>query len=396
MSLIILFILLYIFKKKLTNIDSKIVPMFVGFIIIYVIYLFQMWNYNQNILGWEHGIAGSDMLNFFEAASLIKDKDTYLLGWHFSSGFSGIGYRLYAYFVYIMLYLPIIISIDVNIFIMLVCQQIMVMIGVLNVFEFYSVRFENDKKRSWIIIPILLLNFCLPYTSNRLLRDNFIFFLMSYLLIVQIRVKDRFYSSVLSIVIIFLLFIIRSYTIIVSVPLYILNKNQKKSLLISILVTILLLLLPLYYHYIPLVHKGISYKGADLFEILKWILTPNYFNQLKLIINSNSNYLDINTFTYFLISIWNMFFIPISILPLFKNNRKKLDLYTLAIGIINVAIIYSVVYGGLMEPRHKVMAIINQSILSANGFKYIYSKKIILMAYISIVILVLTIPIFVF
>ena len=155
-------------------------------------------------------------------------------------------------------------------------------------------------------------------------------------------------------------------------------------------------MLPLYYYYIPLVHKGISYKGADLFEILKWILTPNYFHQLKLIINSNSNYLDIDTLTYFLISIWNMLFIPISILSLFKNNIKKIDLYTLAIGIINVAIIYSIVYGGLMEPRHKVMSIINQSILSADGFKYIYSKKIILMAYISIVILVLTIPVFVF
>ena len=91
-----------------------------------------------------------------------------------------------------------------------------------------------------------------------------------------------------------------------------------------------------------------------------------------------------------------MLFIPISILSLFKNNIKKIDLYTLAIGIINVAIIYSIVYGGLMEPRHKVMSIINQSILSADGFKYIYSKKIILMAYISIVILVLTIPVFVF
>lgn len=396
MAIIILSLILVLFIKRINQENVKTQKVVYLFLFLYLMFLIAYWYTMQSVYGWKYGIAGSDMLRYFEGANMIKDGYSYGLKsiYWFNRDISGLsyyGYIMYLYFIYFIIYLPQIFTPDVGIFLIKFIQILLMLLSAINIKRYYiNIMDNNDikiNKNSNIIIIIILTFIGIPFTAIRLLRDTFLFYIITEILIINERRISNIIKNIIFCLLSLLLLIIRSYSLIIVVPLYFLSKkNDKKSTVISLIICIGVTILPLVLRFIPVnLFGGFFISEFGLIEIsyvnlLRFIFTPTISTTVKGLINSNNlisnyegGYLPI---IYFLVSVWIIFFIIIIIAGCFKlfNKNKKL-FYNLIINIINISLIYSFIYGGNNEPRHKIMLLIPLSIIIAYYYDTFRARK---------------------
>jgi hypothetical protein len=130
---------------------------------------------------------------------------------------------------------------------------------------------------------------------------------------------------------------------------------------------------------------GIRLPQIDLSErlvgIAKFILSPDIIDSYKSL-RFPSNYIEIGylPIIYFILSIWNAIFLPVSLFGLLINKNNRLLSLICFLIVLAYGLIISGAYLGTNEPRHKLLIILPITILIAKGLEaiyyYLFYKKI--------------------
>lgn len=366
MGLLITGIIFILFLKYIQNKDGDTQRAILGsFVVLFISSLVLNW-YLEYIMGWEYGIPGADLKDYFNAArALSSGVHLNQLGnirWCFELKISNVGYILYAVFIRLIAFTPTIISIRFSLQMVYLIQIIISLIACDNISEFFE---PDNKKNKKILFIILALNAGVMQQSSILMRDMWIVFFVSLLM----RECKKRESSILK-CIIYIVFatLLRSYTVILTIPIFLWYGLNKEKLAIRgcIVLTVFFLgatsVLTILAKYRFGILWDVNYK-INIFRIIKAFLYPNPISQVKNIMSGtelNQQIVGGNcAFIYFGLSIWNILVYPFAVYGFIKGlkGNKKGELYFWLLNIVNVMILYEIFYSSVSEPRHKLMYI---------------------------------------
>ena len=365
-----------IFLKKL---DTKAKKNLVVALIVVLIYSLFLNFYLENIMGWKYGIPGADLKHYFDAAKSLhngRSVDSLKYIWNvFDNKISHSGYMIYVYFIYFVSFFPVIISYGFSIKLVYFIQCIISVLSAYNVACF----FEDDNKYKYNVFWAFLLNIGILEMSSVLMRDIWIVFFISLLLIESKKEKSSIIKSFLFIIGAFL---IRNYTLLITIPIFVayILKKRKAAIVISGVFFLIFffgqsLIQQLAQWAIILWDYNFKF---DVNNIFKFLFYPNPVNQVENTLKGlDMHYHAIhggNTFwQYLLLSIWNLVIYPFSIYGIYMNIKKRenLDWVIWILIIMNIVLIYSVFYNGISEPRHKLMILYSMMYFYDYGIKNI-------------------------
>ena len=241
-------------------------------------------------------------------------------------------------------------------------QIIISLIACDNISEFFE---PDNKKNKKILFIILALNTGVMQQSSILMRDMWIVFFVSLLMH---ECKERESSILKCIIYIVFATLLRSYTVILTIPIFLWYGLNKKKLAIRgcIVLTVFFLGATSALTILAKNRLGIlwdvNYK-INIFRIIKAFLYPNPISQVKNMMSGtefNQQIVGGNcAFIYFGLSIWNILVYPFAVYGFIKGlkGKKKGELYFWLLNIVNVMILYEIFYSSVSEPRHKLMYI---------------------------------------
>ena len=336
-----------------------------SFVVLFIFSLVLNW-YLEYVMGWEYGIPGADLQNYFEAAKALSNGVSLSqlgnIKWCFEPKISNVGYILYAVFIRLIAFTPTIISIRFSLQMVYLIQIIISLIACDNISEFFE---PDNKKNKKILFIILALNTGVMQQSSILMRDMWIVFFVSLLMH---ECKERESSILKCIIYIVFATLLRSYTVILTIPIFLWYGLNKKKLAIRgcIVLTVVFLgatsmLAILAKHRFGMLWN-VNYK-INFFRIIKAFLYPNPISQVKNMMSGaefNQQIVGGNcAFIYFGLSIWNILVYPFAVYGFIKGlkGNKKGELYFWLLNIVNVMILYEIFYSSVSEPRHKLMYI---------------------------------------
>jgi len=380
MAIIILIALIFIYYKKYLGESKKITAISVFFLIIYLVFMFLYWNFCYSVLGWKYGITGSDMLNYFERAENLY------YGWQVKNPYGDIsnpqiyGYNLFIYYIYIAIFYPINIVSNLGIISLLLINVLLSIFSGYHFFKFIENEFTN-KNICFLSLIVYYSNISIAFTASRILRDILMLYLSALFLDICNREDNKIIKKLSLMMPVILM---RLYTFIYFIPFSLYKRRRRLALIISFIIVIFLLLLTINGNKF-MESIGIRLPQIDLSEglvgIAKYILSPDIIDSYKSL-RFPSNYIEMGylPIIYFILSIWNAIFLPVSLFGLLINkNNRPLSLICLLI-VLAYGLIISGAYLGANEPRHKLLIILPITILIAKGLEaiyyYLFYKKI--------------------
>ncbi len=397
MGLFLIIISLFFLRKKLLKQENIIRVLTVFSMILFFILSLLFTYYLEEVIGWDYGVPGADLTAHFNGAIAISKgtplKELYKVDERFALSFSQIGYILYAYFIAFVSFTPTIFDIKFSLTIFYFLQIIFTLITINNILSFLSIKNRRDKIFVFIMLTTCA---CFFQSSSVLMRDIWIIYFLSELLI---SFKTKKISHLKCLLLLFILFLLRYYTVIITIPLYIYYGFKKKNFaLISSFVIFLILLLG--NSVVSFFANFVGIKWNYSFDInpigmIKYILFPNVYNQSNIIKNIDRSY-HANfggniELIYYLLSCWNTFVLPIILFGIyvgFKEKKTKETLLWLLI-IANIAVLYAIFYSSVSEPRHKLLLLCSFAFFFYNGVKKF--KNLSIFCYCISIIAILTI-----
>ena len=183
MGLLITGIIFILFLKYIQTKDGDTQRAILGsFVVLFIFSLVLNW-YLEYMMGWEYGIPGADLQNYFEAAKALSNGVSLSqlgnIKWCFELKISNVGYILYAVFIRLIAFTPTIISIRFSLQMVYLIQIIISLIACDNISEFFE---PDNKKNKKILFIILALNTGVMQQSSILMRDMWIVFFVSLLM----------------------------------------------------------------------------------------------------------------------------------------------------------------------------------------------------------------------
>ena len=345
--LLVLFLLITIFYYIRT--DKYLI---ITFSLILIFYLFYMLIHQITYLNsWPYGIAGSDMLKYYQSAQqwYLYDK---LPPYSFDNMFfNGAGYIIYIFVLKFLLFYP-----DlgyINVISVSLVNFLIIYLGVLKLY------FAN-KKNSYLY-TLIICNAALYFTSVRILRDPIIIYLIFS--IYSSAMSNKKWSDLSFFVYSVFLFLFRNYAAVIILFLFLYKKKMFKTL--KTLYILGLALFPLnvvreflgsliYENTFPVIPSDL------LLSTVKFLLSPDIVDSFIRIVAVPN----ISTFTYFSLSLWLTYTYLTIMSGLIHNLRDDFYLLNFFAFFFN-GLIYGMTYGGNNEPRHKLMILVPMSIMAS-------------------------------
>lgn len=366
MGLLITGIIFILFLKYIQTKDGDTQrAMLSSFVILFIFSLLLNW-YMEYIIGWEYGIPGVDLRSFFDAAQALSDgtKITELgpIRFCFEWKLSNVGYILYVVLIYLIVFIPTIISVRFSLQLIYMIQIIVAIIACNNICNFFV---KNEIKQKRYIYLIMILNIGIMQQSSILMRDIWIVFFISLLMKECGKKKSSFIRCLVFII---SAFVLRSYSVIITIPIFIAYGLKKKKLAVICGLSFFAILF-VGANVINLLADYFSVKwkydfNYSLKEMFLWVISPNPINQAKIIRNGSELFYHSVfggncAWVYFLLACWNIAIYPIAIYGIGIKIKKGIDcefvLWFLAVA--NILMIYNVFYDSVSEPRHKIMVL---------------------------------------
>lgn len=375
MGLIILGIFLCFFHKRIQEISNKekmCAVILLGLLIVFSIILNR---YLEAAFGWEYGIPGADMTAHYEGARAIADgtklEDLGLVNSRFALRFSNIGYIVYAYFLAIVSFMPVIISVRVSLQIMYIIQAVVATCAIINITDFFA---GNNKKARRSIILMLSFCICIAQMAAVLMRDIWILLFISLLMRECKKEKPRIWACV---ILLALNAVLRPYSLVIVVPIFVAYYLKKKKEAIIILIAICAVFfvgrtivdsVAVYMHILWEYSYNFSWD-----RLYAFFFFPNIISQSANVQHMTTGYHAIHggnsEWIYYLLACWNVYTMPIMGYGVVQCIRKKKFEETVLWGamILAIALIYAVFYGSVSEPRHKLMLLYSYSFFYVEG-----------------------------
>ena len=382
MGLFALAIAFILFAKRIKS-SGEVKFLAIGGFFCYIMFALILNAYSEVMLGWEYGVPGADMAAHLDGAIAISNGtsifDLYQVSSRFQLQFSNIGYILYAYFLAIVSFMPVIFSIRFSLFIFYTIQCMVAIVACLNIVEFVSSERIKQKK---IVFIMLISCIAIPQMAAVLMRDIWVLFFIS-LLMEKINQEER-KNRIQCIAIILLVAILRSYSLVITVPLYIFYglKDKKIGIISSAVIA------AIFFVGAGIINQLAAWMNIlwqydfnfQIVDILSFFFFPNIISQTHNVQHLTSGYHAVhggnNEWIYYLLAIWNCFTMPIVTLGIIKIIKKEnfLNILFWTFNLINIGLIYAVFYDSISEPRHKLMILCAYAYLFALGNDKLHVK----------------------
>lgn len=392
MGIVVLAFALILFKKRIQKETARNQIMLLGVCILYFAFsIFLNW-YLKYIYGWEYGIPGSDLRVYFDGAVALKEGNSisYLakISDSFELSIMHLGYIAYVLYIAITALTPVIITVEFSLQILYCVQCIVAITAALNVADFFcSIDGSNVTVRNRILWMLLLCAsvFQMPCL---LMRDIWIFFFISLLMMECVRKSG---SHIKCIIYIFVCFATRYYTLAITLPIYIAYKLRKKKIAAIGSLAIFAAFF-VGQGYISKLAQIVGIRWVfnfhfDLYSLAAFIMFPSPLSQTYNVQHLNMSYHAIfggNTeWIYYLLSCWNLYVFPMAIYGAIKCLRKERvgDLAVWGMIVVNIAMLVCLFYGGSTSPRHKLLIVISLAFLYKEGSKELSTIERLLFAF---------------
>ena len=379
MGIVITVFVLFLFCRKVIR-QKKYMrnSMFIGLVIVFLFSLL-LNSYLAYAMKWEYGVPGADLRHYFDAAqALSRGESITKLSkiWNvFDLKLSHIGYMTYVVYIWVIAFMPSIVDIRFSLQLVYVIQAVVAVLASENIAYF----FEDNERKKVKLFWIVLLNAGMLQQSSILMRDIWIVYFISVLMRECKENTPRIWKCCIMIL---LAFAMRSYTVLLTIPIFIAFGLKKKKLGIASCIPIV----TSFFVGTWIIDWFASWANIlwtydfkfDINKIIVFLLYPNPINQAKIMfsgIEHSYHYVHGGNcaWVYFLLSYWNFLVYPFAIVGIFKcllkkDKQEKENLFFWILIILSVVLIYGAFYDSTSEPRHKLMFLY--------GIVYLYNKGV--------------------
>lgn len=375
MGIIIFVLAVFLFWKQISKYNTKTRFVLISVLAGYIIFSLILNSYLENVYLWEYGVPGADLTYHFRAAQAISNgvslNDLGYIADRFVLRPSNIGYIVYAYFLALVSFCPIIISINFSLQIFYAIQSIVAISSALNIAEFVS---QDSRKAEKHTVTMLLVCASVAQMAVVLMRDIWVVFFIS-LLLNQFRKEQK--NHFICIFLIICAAILRSYSIIITVPLYIAYGLKRKKLGVGVSVGVFAAfflgrsVIDELANYMSILWKY-SYN-IDVGALIEYVFFPSILTQSHnvqhMVTGFHANFGGNTEWIYYILACWNCFVYPIvvyGILQLIKERRFS-DTALWGLSVANIVMLYGIFYSSVSEPRHKLLLIYALAFFFAKG-----------------------------
>lgn len=337
-------------------------------------------------IGWEYGIPGADMQNYFQAALAINNGKWSELAVISPLYFSQIKFGTLTYFLFsmltaVLLRIPIV-DYQITLYFIYVSFLLICILACINVAKLLG---KNKIESCHLFFSLFC--FGLIFAAYRLLRDVLLFYIITVTLL-YIKNNGKEKNKYISIILMLVCIVMRPYTILIVLPFYMVNciKSKRVLIYVTLIPMILIFFNDVFSIILPYFNITWNLSYFDTREVINFLLFPNIFNQSRLLLNWNSvphsfRYVagcDLPGM-YYAMSLWNFFIYPmvfIGVLYRIKDRIRDKVLWTSIL--MNISIIYSILYNmkSGIETRHKIMILIPLVYFAGEGVEFIRRVKV--------------------
>lgn len=376
MGIVVLLLSGFLFSRRIRNEDNRNRMMMWGAVILYFAFSLLLNWYLRDVLGWEHGIPGSDLKNYFDAAKALTNgaslSELYWISSAYEVSLTHTGYFAYILFIALTVLTPIVFTLDISLQILYTVQGFVAIIACLNIADFFC-KEENNRRRNTILWMLLLCTSVMQMHAL-LMRDIWILFFISCLM----KECDKKDSSLLKCLLyIFICFVSRPYTLVITMPILLGYRfNKKKNAAIASLVVFALFFIG--QNHINYVARLLGVRWALRYNfsfnsLISYIMFPSPFSQAYNVQRLNTGFHAIfggNTeWIYYLLSCWNVFVFPAAIYGIYRSIKdgegEKAAFW--GIIIVNIAMMMCVLYNAVSSPRHKLLIVVSLAYFFKKG-----------------------------
>lgn len=411
MAIIFLFLIICLLRKDIKSFKVKQKIIIYLLIALYIIFMIYYTNYiNNSISTIGYGIPGADMLAHFRGAELLSKgaswSDLSGLASRFEEiGINTIGYFMYTSFISLCIFFGDIFPVGFNVYVLYIFQLLLSIDTCVK----FSKIFVSEKKTRDRFTCFLMFALCIPFIvqASQLMRD--IYYMWFLALLFEEMGKFKFYHGkkkrfhiILSLIYAISCILIRFYSAILFIPLCFYILDYKRIAKYVVIGENLFLLFGSSLLNVIKEFVGIpwSFTIPNINESLSFLIFPNILNQSKYLFHWTEyfSYLDVGGCNvpgiYYLMSVWNIWILPLAIIGLFKAFKNKNDFSTIVAGIlVAIVMLYSITYDAI-DTRHKFFMVIPLVSLAIYGINAIKNKKFIILYNCAIAMFVIFILLF--
>lgn len=311
--------------------------------------------------GYEYGLSNFDMQLYIAMAEQIKDlgiSESFAAisnNWTFSkiNPVQIWGYRFYILFLKFSIFKWTFLPVEASIYFVSIWQLLLASYSVLIVFN--SIKKEFIKYDS-ISLFLMLVAPSIWYGCVRLLREAYMLYCIASMVRTLCR-KERNCTLKIVLYSVILTIFRPYYTVFIFPLLLLLYGKEKMSLVIEGGIFIILAIICIL-------------QGIGPYKILGVVLSPNFYNQTRAVWQ---NAFEVSErggqipFINFIGSIWNIVMVIYSIISLTISRNLNIRSWCSFGVILDMCILYAIVYGGTTELRHKMFFAIPFIIILNNG-----------------------------
>ena len=389
MSLLFLGTCVFLLWKKFKKLSGN-QKIFVSiWLVVASLGLFAYTNFLIDV-GWEYGIPGADMKNYFKAAQAICNGATWdelasISMLYFAELKIGtVTYFLFSYFVAALIAIPVI-NYQITLYIIYISFLVLCCLAAINIAELFQKDSDRKLKTRYLILTLLCGGLC--FAAYRLLRDVILFYLITVVLLFMKKhsEKSEMYKSI---VLILICTMLRAYSLVLILPFFLYRYFSKRWAMI--LVAIMPVVLITSNNILAFVKQFFSmpwdFTVTDVSEMIHFLMFPNIFSQTQLLYIWNqvphyTNYLAGSNLPgmYYIMAVWNIIVMPLLLLGIIFTFKKNLNENLVWLSsLLNICIIYSILYSSEsgLETRHKIMILIPVVYFASCGYQYLQKFKV--------------------
>ena len=378
MGIVVLILSGYWFNRRIRGESTGNRRMMWRAVFLYFVFSLILNWYLRDVYGWKYGIPGSDLQKYFEGAQALVNGSSFSDLIRISSSFEvtplHLGYLAYISFIAITALSPVIFTMEISLQILYLVQAFVAIAAALNIADFFCKSDEDFRLRNRILWMLLLCTSVMQMHAL-LMRDIWILFFITCLMH-ECQKKNS--SIVRCLVFAAISFLLRYYTLAVTIPILMAYKfKKKKSAAVVSLVAFAVFFVGQAYidRAASIVGIGWSYHYSfDLYSLAAYILFPSPFSQAYNVQHMNTSYHAVfggNTeWIYYMLSCWNVYVFPISAYGIYRSIRdgEGVDATLWGMMIINMAMLMCLFYNS-SSPRHKLLIVIGIAYFFKKGFE---------------------------
>ena len=363
-----------LFNKRIKDEEARNRSMIWSAVLLYFIFSLILNWYLRDILGWAHGVPGSDLQKYYDGARLLSQggrfSDLVNISNTFEVSFSHIGYISYVLFIAITAMTPVIITTEISLQILYCVQGFVAVVSCLNIADFFANKDETRIRNK--VFWMLLLCASVLQMSAILMRDIWIVFFISCLM--HECKNDNNTIKCISLIVVCFLF--RTYSVAITIPVLVGYKYNRKKLaaVVSLVVfSAFFIGQDLINVLARMIGVGWMYSfHFDLPSLLTYIMFPNPITQAHSVQHLNTGFHALfggNTeWIYYMLSCWNVYVFPVCIYGIYRSIKDGESDNAALWGmiVINISMLMCLFYRNVSSPRYKLLIIF--------GIAYFYKK----------------------